>query len=191
MRVKDRNKIDLIFSAALKLITREGLAGLTMSKLAKEAGLATGTLYIYFESKEELLNKLYHKLQLEFADRYMQGYSPDEDFLMALKNLLINYLKHRMEDYEKSVFMEQYYRSPYISPREMVMAESLKKPVHNLIRRGKNEGLVRKDMDDEILLMALLGFIRELADEHVSGVYKLNQERIDQAFRLSWSTMKK
>ena len=189
--MKDLNKIDQIYEASLRLITREGLAGLTMSKLAKEASLATGTLYIYFKSKEELLNKLYHKLQLESSERFMQGYSQEEDFLKGLKKMWLNYLKHRIENYEKSVFMEQYYRSPYISPREMVMAESLKKPVHQLIRRGKNEGLVRPDLDDEMLFLAMLGFIRELADEHVGGVYKLNPTRIDQAFQLSWVSIKK
>ena len=190
MRVKDSNKIDQIFEAGLRLITREGLAGLTMAKLAKEARLATGTLYIYFTSKEELLNKLNKKLQQESGPLFMEGYSPEEDFINGLKKVWVNYIKYRIENYEKSVFMEQYYRSPYISPKEMVLAESLKKPFYQMIRRGKNEGLVRKDLDDEMLFLAMQGFIRELADEHVAGVYKMDQKRIDQAFQLSWVSMK-
>ena len=190
MRVKDSNKIDQIFEAGLRLITREGLAGLTMAKLAKEARLATGTLYIYFTSKEELLNKLNKKLQQESGPLFMEGYSPEEDFINGLKKVWVNYIKYRIENYEKSVFMEQYYRSPYISPKEMVLAESLKKPFYQMIRRGKNEGLVRKDLDDEMLFLAMQGFIRELADEHVAGVYKMDQKRIDQAFQLSWASMK-
>ncbi len=184
-------KVDLIFAAGLALIQKEGIAGLTMSKLAKKAGIATGTLYIYFESKEELLQQLYLKLNRESNARFMQGYKQEEDFLTGLRRVWINYLKHRIEHYPESVFLEQYYRSPYISEDEIELAELMKHPVHEMIRRGKREGLVRDDLDDEMLFLAMLGFIRELADEHVTGVYGLNRERIDQAFQLSWQGIRK
>lgn len=190
MRVKDLSKVDLIFKASLQLIKLEGIAGVTMSKLAAKAGLATGTLYIYFKSKEELFHQLYAKLNRESAERFMTGYDPGEDFLKGLKKVWLNYLKHRIEHYEESVFLEQYYRSPYISQTELQMAESLKGPVHKMIRRGKEEGLVRTDIDDEMLFLAMLGFIRELAGEHVTGIYQLNQRRIEQAFQLSWATIR-
>jgi TetR/AcrR family transcriptional regulator, repressor of fatR-cypB operon len=188
--VKDLNKVNIIFKASLELIRKDGIAGLTMSKLAKKAGLATGTLYIYFKSKEELLNKLYSTLYKESADRFMTGYDSNEPFLTGLKKVWINYLKHRIEHYKESVFLEQYYRSPYISKQEIQMAEFMKSPVQKMIGRGKDEGLVKADVDDEMLFLAMLGFIRELADEHVTGVYELDQKRIEQAFQLSWHTIK-
>lgn len=190
MRKKDVNKADLIFRASLELITKEGIAGLTMSKLAAKAGIATGTLYIYFKSKEELLKQLYTKLNKESLERFMTGYDPGGDFLKGLKKVWLNYLKHRIEHYDESVFLEQYYRSPYISSREKQMAESMKSPVHQMIRRGKEMKLVRTDVDDEMLFLSMLGFIRELADEHVTGVYELSQSRIEQAFQLSWGTIR-
>ncbi len=190
MRLKDDNKVDLIFDASLRLILHEGIAGLTMSKLAKKAGLATGTLYIYFKNKEELFSKLYDKLNGESVDRFMQGYDESEPFRIGLKKVWTNYLKHRVEHFEESIFLEQYYRSPYISIDHKKMAESMKTPVHQLIQRGKKEMLIKGDVDDEMLFLALLGFIRELADEHVTKVYKLTQERIDKAFQLSWDMIK-
>ena len=120
----------------------------------------------------------------------MTGYDPEEPFLKGLKKVWINYLKHRIEHYEASVFLEQYYRSPYISTKEIQMAEFMKSPVQQMIRRGKVEGLVKRDVDDEMLFLAMLGFIRELADEHVTGIYELDQKRIDQAFLLSWHSIK-
>lgn len=190
MRSKDYSKIDLVFRAGLKLIVKEGIAGLTMSKLAKQAGIATGTLYIYFKSKEELLNKLYDKLQAESKQRFMKGYDPDEPFRTGLKRVWLNYLKHRIEHYEESVFLEQYYRSPFITAEQKQVAESMKQPVKELIQRGKDEKLVKKDFDNEMLFLALLGFIRELADEHVTNVYILNEENTEKAFRLAWDTIK-
>ncbi|WP_419836262.1 TetR/AcrR family transcriptional regulator [Xanthocytophaga agilis] len=46
-------------------MNREGLYHLNMKKLAKEAGLAIGTAYIYFDSKETIINELYQKIVRE------------------------------------------------------------------------------------------------------------------------------
>jgi AcrR family transcriptional regulator len=190
VRIKDENKIDLIFKASLKLIYQGGIAGLTMAKIAQEAGMATGTVYIYFKNKEELINELYQSLREESTDRFLKGYTSSKPFKLGLKVIWINYLKHRIEYHEESVFLEQYYRSLYISPEHKRKAESMKTPVHNVIQRGKEEMLVKKDVDDEMLFLAMLGFIRELADEHVTGVYELNEERIEKAFQLTWDMIK-
>lgn len=190
MRLKDSNKIDIIFKASLNLIYKDGIAGLTMAKIAQKAHIATGTLYIYFKNKEELVNELYQKLKVESVDRFLKGYHRDQPFKIGLKVIWINYLKHRIEHYEESIFLEQYYRSPYITVQHKHIAESMKIPVHELIERGKKETLVKKDFDNEMLFLSMLGFIRELADEHVTGVYELNEERIEKAFQLSWDMIK-
>ena len=53
MRVRDEQKIELVHAATLNLVARIGLAGLTISMIAKEAGVAAGTIYIYFKNKED------------------------------------------------------------------------------------------------------------------------------------------
>ena len=55
MKPRDENKILDIYRATLELVKETGLAGITMGQIAKEAGLATGTVYIYFNNKEDLI----------------------------------------------------------------------------------------------------------------------------------------
>lgn len=53
-----KTKLDVseqIFDATDRLMAKEGLHYLSMHKLAKEAGIAAGTIYLYFKSKDELL----------------------------------------------------------------------------------------------------------------------------------------
>lgn len=190
MRIKDENKADNILKASLQLILSEGIAGLTMSKIAKKTGIATGTLYIYFKNKEVLINELYVKLRKKSIDRFVKGFDDTLPLKIGIKKIWINYLTHRIENYEESVFLEQYYRSAYITKEQIEMAENMKKPVHELIERGKKELLIKPKIDNEMLFLSMLGFIRELADEHVSGIYILTPERIEQAFQLSWDTIK-
>ena len=45
-----------ILDAAVGLLTRDGIQGLTMDRVAAEAGVAKGTLYVYFTNKEEILD---------------------------------------------------------------------------------------------------------------------------------------
>jgi len=45
-----------ILDSAVGLLTRNGIQGLTMDRVAAEAGVAKGTLYVYFKNKEEILD---------------------------------------------------------------------------------------------------------------------------------------
>jgi len=56
------DKREAILAAARRLIARSGLHNTPMSALAREAGVAAGTLYLYFPSKEAMINALYLEL---------------------------------------------------------------------------------------------------------------------------------
>jgi AcrR family transcriptional regulator len=57
-----RDRRSSILDAALRLSAREGLNNLTTSAVSREAGIAAGTLFLYFDTKEALLNALYTEL---------------------------------------------------------------------------------------------------------------------------------
>jgi len=190
MKLKDYTKIDLVFKATLNLIRDFGFSGITMAKIAREANIATGTLYIYFKNKEELINALYHSIEKKSNERFLDGYNPEQPFKVRLKKVWVNYLKNRIENYEESVFMEQYYHSPYITLSQKKIAEEMRAPIHEIINSGKMEGLINKNIDTEMMFAAMIGFIREISYEHVGGRYILNTERINTAFNLNWQMIK-
>ena len=64
-RVKDESKIEAIYNATLALVLKSGFAELNMAAVAKEAGIATGTIYTYFKNKETLINQLFLHLKEE------------------------------------------------------------------------------------------------------------------------------
>lgn len=53
-----------ILEAALRVFSHRGFAEATMEEVAAEAGVAKGSLYLYFPSKEDLLDKLVHRSDL-------------------------------------------------------------------------------------------------------------------------------
>ena len=48
-----------ILNASLKLFVENGFHGTSTAEISKSAGVATGTLFHYFKTKEELINRLY------------------------------------------------------------------------------------------------------------------------------------
>src|ERR1700754_1086281 len=58
-RRRSGDKRDRILQAAVKVFARNGFHATRVSEVAKAAGVADGTIYLYFESKEELLFSLF------------------------------------------------------------------------------------------------------------------------------------
>lgn len=57
-RRRKRERPEEIREAALEVVEQKGLAGARMAEIARRAGVTKGTLYLYFRSKQELLESL-------------------------------------------------------------------------------------------------------------------------------------
>lgn len=62
MRKKTGDKEARIARAAIKVFARDGFHGAKISKIAEEAGVATGSVYLYFKNKESILQHLFASL---------------------------------------------------------------------------------------------------------------------------------
>ena len=62
-----------ILKKADQLLRADGFDAFTMQKLAKACGLAKGTLYLYFATREELVLSLYTDLNMAWMDRFLAG----------------------------------------------------------------------------------------------------------------------
>ncbi|MFA0521061.1 TetR/AcrR family transcriptional regulator, partial [Vibrio sp. 10N.222.55.E8] len=68
-----QDKRQQILSAAEKLIAEVGFQGLSMQKLAKEAGVAAGTIYRYFDDKDHLIEDVRVLVTQQVADAVQEG----------------------------------------------------------------------------------------------------------------------
>ena len=67
-----------IVRATLDLVAEQGFHGAPMALVAERAGVAAGTIYRYFESKDVLINEVYHYLEERFFEAVMEGYPEDD-----------------------------------------------------------------------------------------------------------------
>lgn len=189
MSIKLENKLEIIFNATLNLTGKVGIAGLKMSSIAKEANIATGTLYIYFKSKEELLNALYINVKKVSASA----------IVAEINHLPINVQLYKMwktalagmvSNSLRIIFLEQFVVSPYISKdnkdKDAAFANYLKK----ILDEGKQENVI-KNIDSEILISLITGFIRNFSSYLVHNKNgQLTDELVDESFSLCWNAIK-
>jgi AcrR family transcriptional regulator len=151
VKPKDEDKLRAISKATFTRVEQTGLSGLTMAAIAREAGLATGTLYVYFKSKEGLLVALYEEAKTAAAASLMQGDDPSAPFRSRFQRMWTHWLEHRLAYSAQMVFMEQYYNSPWFSEESRNLSARLFKDRNDLFEAAKAQQIL-KDVPTPMLL---------------------------------------
>jgi AcrR family transcriptional regulator len=90
-RPKSEDKRKAILSAAGQVFAERGL-GAPTSVISAQAGIAEGTLFTYFRTKDDLLNALYRELKAELADAMLSGFPPRKSFRHRLQHVWNGYV---------------------------------------------------------------------------------------------------
>ena len=189
MKPKDDDKLRAIAKATFVLVEQTGLSGLTMAAIAREAGLATGTLYVYFKSKEELMVALYEQAKTAVAARLMEGDDPTAPFRSRFFRMWTNWLDNRLQHYAEVVFVEQYYNSPWFTEASRKLSARLTKEWTDVIEAAKAQQIL-KDVPTVLLINSFAGSVRETANLLRSGGLKRNDAHLAMAFGLCWDGIK-
>jgi DNA-binding transcriptional regulator YbjK len=130
------NKKELVLNAALTLFVKQGFHGTATAKIAAEAGVANGTLFQYFKTKDDLILALFLAIK--------------ED----MKFQMIAFIHWALVNGDKFQFIQQYYNSPYIHQLNTKDLEKYLQPHYVIIEKGIKEGVIKKIPTD--LLYALI-----------------------------------
>lgn len=84
-RPKSEDKRNAILDSALHAFAEQGLGAATAT-IAKGAGVAEGTLFNYFSTKDDLLNQLYLELKAEMRELMLPGYPKDDSVKNRLRH---------------------------------------------------------------------------------------------------------
>jgi AcrR family transcriptional regulator len=189
VKCKDESKLEQIYDATLQLVAKEGLAGLTMNKIAQQAGIGTGTLYVYFKGKEELINALFLKIKHRTTQCYLRNYDENEPFKVGFRKIWTNIFQDKLNQHQCSVFTDQCYISPYLDEKTREAMDKMVTPFFTLMERGKKEHLV-KEMDNMLLLSCVMGNINEFVHLIRAGKIEPTKENVDACFTISWDSIK-
>ena len=89
---KSEDKRNSILSAAIQVFAERGLSAPTAA-ITSVAGIAEGSLFTYFKTKDELINALYRELKLELADAMMSGFPRKQSMRHRLEHVWNGYVQ--------------------------------------------------------------------------------------------------
>ena len=137
MRTRDINKEAIIREKAIEMVVNHGFDGLSMHKLAKEAGVSVATIYIYFKDREDLLQQLYTEETKKMVDATLVNFDPESHFDEGLKVQWMNRMRYCLANPISMTFMEQVKHSPLIdrSVIDRTFIDAMSKFAHNAIER--------------------------------------------------------
>lgn len=151
MTEKPIDKRQAILETALTLFTERGFHGTPTSLIAKEAGVATGTLFHYFKTKEDLIESLYLDIKKESGTVLNKAALSNGNCREKLDSVSMEFAEWGLENARKIHFMQQFCYSPFISTAAQQEGISNFIFLIDQIRTGIKEGWVR-DYPPELVL---------------------------------------
>jgi AcrR family transcriptional regulator len=159
----DKRRQEMI-SAAAKIFSRQGYDQTTMQDLAASMGLATGALYHYFGSKEQLLVCICDQLTEPLLARAREIMLGDEPVQERLRTLVRLWVANVIEYRDHMLVFQQERHVIEVDDRWRPVRESRKafeRIVHNALKEAHPDH--DANMDPRLRLGALLGMVNHTA----------------------------
>ena len=182
---KLREKKQQIMEAALTLFVERGFHGTSTADIAKTAGVATGTLFHYFKTKEELINSLYLYTKETMFSQLHSHFKVDKSLKDNLKGLWCKFIDFSIKNPYKFQFILTFHTSPYITSLTKEQLETQTDDLLGAYKKGiKNNEL--KEVPFELMIEYFWGNIVSTINYFNKYPEKLNETNINQAFELFW-----
>lgn len=188
MNVRSVVKREKILNKTLQLIAQNGLNGCPMSMIGKEAGVATGTIYHHFKSKEEIINEIYLNKKKDFK-KILDKYE-DERLSIKQKFILIwtDFYTYFTENPLIFRFTQQISYSPIITQEVKAEGELYYHSIFVFFQKGIDEG-VFVDMDLALMAQLIFGNIMSLVELNINGL-NVTDRTLKDAISYSWRGIK-
>jgi TetR/AcrR family transcriptional repressor of multidrug resistance operon len=189
VKPKDDQKLEAIAQATYLCVHERGMRALTLAEIAKRAGLATSTLYVYFPNKQALLDALYERAKTAAVAQLMGANEDGQPVKARLRRIWLALLELRLRQPEQQVFMEQYASSEYMSEHNRTLGTHLSAVFVALVRQGQAEELL-KPIAVPFHQICLLGSVQETAKLIAQQGLPDDDATRNTAFILCWDAMK-
>jgi TetR/AcrR family transcriptional regulator, fatty acid metabolism regulator protein len=161
---KINDKYHRILEAAVKVFAEQGFFQSTVSQIAKEAGVADGTIYLYFKNKEDILVQFFsYKARQVFA-RFREEVDAADTAVDKLRNLIHRHLAEFQNDRNMATVYraETHQNSRLVEEQIKEMSKMYLDIVSEIVEQGQEEGVIRRDLYLGLVKRFILGAVDEV-----------------------------
>ena len=169
--MRDSDKSQQIIEAAVRVFARKGYFSSRVSDIAREAGIAAGTIYLYFKTKEDILIMLFRDKMAAFVASLRRAIVDEPDAVAKVRRLV--YLHFEMlegnPDLAEVVQVElrqgqKFFRGA--SSQEIAAYFAL---IGSILEEGVGQGHFKSDLPVKVATKMLFGAMDQMATSWVLG----------------------
>lgn len=160
---KDKPKYYQIIDAALEVIAENGYHSSQVSKIAKRANVADGTIYLYFKNKEDILVSVFNVKMGTFIKNIVDKIEKDANAYDKLLTLIKEHYRQLSESPYLAVVAQLELRQSKAELRQEInrVLKSYLDVIDNIIEQGISEGAIRDDINPRIMRQMIFGTLDE------------------------------
>jgi TetR/AcrR family fatty acid metabolism transcriptional regulator len=162
-------KRERILRAAIKIFSQKGFFSSRVSEIARSAGVADGTIYLYFKNKDDLLISLFEEKMAEVVADVREQVAAGDGALPRLRIFIENHMDLlvreaglievlQVELRQSNKFMKEYVPVKFLEYLEVIS---------EILELGKREGTFRQDLNVTVARRAVFGALDEIALAYV------------------------
>jgi TetR/AcrR family fatty acid metabolism transcriptional regulator len=176
--MRDPGKPQQIIDAAIRVFARTGFYNSRVSDIAREAGIASGTIYLYFKTKDEILVTLFREKMAEWVAQVRRQIASEPDAVAKIRRLVALHFSVLETDPDLAEVVQVELRQGHkffrgASAHEVSAYFEL---IGSILHEGIASGQFRKELPVKMATKMLFGAMDQMATSWVLGkrAYRLS-----------------
>lgn len=162
---KPSDKHRRIIEAALKVFAKNGFYNSKVSEIARAAGVADGTIYLYFQNKDDILISLFEEEMQRVLDQVHVAIGQEADPAKKLERFAIAHLSLVEQNQEMAEIIQVEVRqsSKFMRGYANVKFQEYLNLISSIIKEGQAQGIFRADIQPGVAKRAFFGALDEMS----------------------------
>jgi TetR/AcrR family fatty acid metabolism transcriptional regulator len=171
---RNKPKYHQIIDAAVITIAENGYHQTQVSKIAKQAGIADGTIYLYFKNKEDILISLFQEKMANFIEKIKEVIAGKQTAAEKIFMMIENHFRILSQNPKLAVVTQLELRQSNQELRRRInnVLKEYLDFIEQILREGVESGEFAPDLDTRIARQMLFGTIDEIATTWVMNKQK-------------------
>lgn len=183
------NKRAAILDATLSLLASKGFHGFSIKDVAREAGVATGTLYLYFADRDDLIEQLYRQIVDKVAEVIVIAPESGQNLQQEFRSMCFRF--YQLFQQQPAILLSKTQFDHLPSEVLFKRHADAKVALHGLFdffARGRQQRIL-KDLPDDVLFA--LGFdpYFEIVRKTMLGLLETDETLLDAIVTASWDAI--
>jgi TetR/AcrR family transcriptional regulator, fatty acid metabolism regulator protein len=164
MASRKQEKYVQILDAAQKVMAENGFHGSQVSKIAKEAGVADGTIYLYFKNKEDILISLFRDRLGDLVEMFNQSIRETNSADEALRQICEIHFTQLEQNVDLAYVTQIELRQSSLELRKAIglAVKPYIELIEHILEQGMKEKTFRADLDIKLTRLLVFGAMDEV-----------------------------